>query len=474
MSRICNEPAEITIPEIKDAEVCAMMQAMYSRSNTRIKVRLNELDLEGEEKAKQALSRYYIDYGHASINDCGFTTIFLEGVSNIVAKAIEDTQLFNGQESSTRYLDYSAQSIIDPYNKTESREIVEGWLHLYLKYQPMVIEGLMIRFPQGEGEDTGQYERAIKARSFDIMRGFLPSGVTTQLSWTTSLRHARDRIRFLKYHPCQEVRDVIVAIHAALLEKYPHSFKSTDIDVDVESDEYKFYSNWENHYIDYNHEIVIDQLKEAPMLYKSDCIVADTEEMARLFNIVKQINERPVNCRHIPTMFEDVATFKFLTYIDFGSFRDIQRHRKGWCPIPVVKDYGFGINKWYMSEVNESLSEEDFFEFNYRVESLLSDIEDIGKISDEDYCKFKHQYLFPMGINIITEFSYNFNQCIYVSELRSQPTVHETLRPIAQFIGKIVNETFGLDNICRVNNEPSAFNISRGKQTIFKDGKEIE
>lgn len=105
--------------------------------------------------------------------------------------------MFNGQESSTRYLDYSAQSIIDLYNKTESREIVEGWLHLYLKYQPMVIEGLMIRFPQGEGEDTGQYERAIKARSFDIMRGFLPSGVTTQLSWTTSLRHARDRIRFL-------------------------------------------------------------------------------------------------------------------------------------------------------------------------------------------------------------------------------------------------------------------------------------
>lgn len=55
MSRICNEPAEITIPEIKDAEVCAMMQAMYSRSNTRIKVRLNELDLEGEEKRNRLL-----------------------------------------------------------------------------------------------------------------------------------------------------------------------------------------------------------------------------------------------------------------------------------------------------------------------------------------------------------------------------------------------------------------------------------
>ena len=467
MSRICNEPAEITIPEIKDAEVCAMMQAMYSRSNTRIKVRLDELDVDGEEKAKQALSRYYIDYGHASINDCGFTTIFVEGISNIVAKAIEDTQLFNGQESSTRYLDYSAQSIIDPYNQTESREIIEGWLQIYLKYQPMVVEGLMIRFPQGEGEDSGQYERAIKARSFDIMRGFLPSGVTTQLSWTTSLRHARDRIRFLKYHPCPEVVDVITAIHSALLEKYPNSFKASDIDVDFESDEYKFYSNWEYHYLDYSHPTIRTKLEENAIAHY---VVGDENTNPV---IVKEIADRPDVCRYIPTMFDDCATFKFLTYIDFGSYRDIQRHRRGWCPIPVVKDYGFGINHWYMDEVKESLSEDDFETFRCRTNGLLDDIKELENLSGENFNKFKHQYLYPMGINIVTEFSYNFSQCIYVSELRSQPTVHETLRPIAQYIGRVVNEHFGYETICRINNEPSAFNIARGKQTIFKDGKEI-
>lgn len=468
MSRICNEAPEITIPEIKDAEVCAMMQAMYSRSNTRIKVRLNELDVDGEEKAKQSLSSYYLGYGHASINDCGFTTIFVEGVSNIVAKAIEDTQLFNGQESSTRYLDYSNQSIIDPYNKPESKEIIEGWLQLYLKYQPMVVEGLMIRYPQGEGEDTGVYERAIKARSFDIMRGFLPSGVTTQLSWTTSLRHARDRIRFLKYHPCEEVRDVIKAIHSALLEKYPNSFKATDIDIDTGSEEYKFYSFWQNHYIDFGHDSIKEILTENQFLWRQEGVDSVDPYM------IKMVAERSENCKHIPTAYDDLGTFKFLTYLDFGSFRDLQRHRRGWCPIPVVKDYGFGINKWYIDEVMECLSEDDFINFKHEIEDLLNDIKELEYFSGFSYNKFSHQYLFPMGINLIVNFSYSFSQCIYVSELRSQPTVHETLRPLAQFIGNSINEFFGYETICRINKEPSAFNISRGKQTIFKDGKEIE
>jgi thymidylate synthase ThyX len=467
MTRICNEPAEITIPEIKDSEVSAMTQAMYSRSNTRIKVRLEELDKEGEEKAKASLSSYYLGYGHSSINDCGFTTIYIEGVSNIAAKAIEDTQLFNGQESSTRYLDYSKQSIIDPYDKPESREIIEGWLSLYIDFQPLVVEGLKRRFPKGEDEDQNVYDRAIKARSFDIMRGYLPSGVTTQLSWTTSLRHARDRIRFLKYHPCQEVRDIIKSIHSALLEKYPNSFKATDIDVDEKSEEYSFYSSPDNHYFIVNDESIIDMLSENNVL----CFPQISE-----FNMhmSKRLAERPANCNYIPTMFDDIGRISFLTYLDFGSYRDLQRHRNGFCPIPLVKEHGFGINKWYVDETLLSLTENEKTLFSERIGALHNEVDELIYYSGFSYDQFKHQYLYPLSTNIITEFTYTVRQCIYVSELRSKPTVHETLRPLAQAIGNITNKILGYDTVCRINNDASAFDISRGKQTIFKDGKEIE
>lgn len=462
--RIVNQPAEITIPEINDAEVSAMTQAMYSRSNTRIKVRLDELDVDGEEKAKQALSSYYLGYGHASINDCGFTTIYIEGVSNVLAKAIEDTPLFNGQESSTRYLDYSAQSIIDPFNSTESTNIINGWLQLYLKYQPMVVEGLMIRYPQGEGEDTGVYERAIRARSFDIMRGFLPVGVTTQLSWTTSLRHARDRIRFLKHHPCKEVRDVIKAIHEALIAKYPHSFKQTDIEVDESSDEYLYYSNPRFHYLNHDENYFKELFEKAP--YAMSATEGNVDP-----DLFKPMANRPEKAI-IPTMAGDIATFRFISLLDFGSYRDLQRHRRGWCPIPLVRDYGYGIHEWYMNEVMESLSEPDFNEFCEEVNDLQERIKFFK--DGADYNLHEAQYLYPMGINVITEFAFSLPQCAYFSELRSQPTVHETLRPLARYVGESVNRFYHGENICRVNTEPSAFNIARGKQTIFKDGEEIK
>lgn len=464
MQRVCNEPAEITIPNIVDAEVSAMMQAMYSRSNTRIKVRLDELDVDGEEKAKQALSSYYLGYGHASINDCGFTTIYIEGVSNVLAKAIEDTQLFNGQESSTRYLNYSAQSIIDPFNSDESKAIINGWLSLYLATQPKVVEGLMIRYPIGEGEDEGQYERAIKARSFDIMRGFLPVGVTTQLSWTTSLRHARDRIRFLKYHPCKEVREVIKAIHAALLEKYPHSFKATDIDVEP-NEENAYYSNPALHYINHDETLFAELFDQVDF----GCQIKENPGLPTLMNLIAN---RPAGCI-VPAIANDMANFNFITLLDFGSYRDLQRHRRSHCPIPLVRDYNHGINRWYLNEVEESLSKDDFEAFVDEVNSLQEKIR-FFKEDDDNNNIYEMQYLYPMGINIIVEFSCSLPQAIYVSELRSQPTVHETLRPFAQYIGRTVNKFYHDAPMCRFNEEPSAFNIARGKQTIFKDGKEIE
>lgn len=459
-----NEPAEITIPDIKDAEVSAMTQAMYSRSNTRIKVRLDELDVDGEEKAKQALSSYYLGYGHASINDCGFTTIYIEGVSNVLAKAIEDTQLFNGQESSTRYLDYSRQSIIDPFDSEESKGIINGWLSLYNATQPKVVEGLMIRYPIGEGEDEGQYERAIKARSFDIMRGFLPVGVTTQLSWTTSLRHARDRIRILKYHPCLEVRHVIKAIHTALLEKYPHSFKATDIDV-YPDEENAYLSNPALHYLNYDGELFKDLFSNNQF----GCAITEFPSEPTILNLVANRPDKAI----IPQIASDIALFRFIALLDFGSYRDLQRHRRGHCPIPVVKDYGYGIHEWYLNEVKESMSIDDYEAFEDEVNSLQERIRFFSE-SEENNNIYELQYLYPMGINVITEFSYNLAQVAYVSELRSQPTVHETLRPLAQYIGTTVNNFFHGANICRINTEGSAFNIARGKQTIFKDGKEIE
>src|SRR5680860_519895 len=79
----------------------AMMQALYSRSGESVEEHVKKVKESGSGKF---MEKFYVGYGHASIADCGSTTIFLEGVSMLAAKAVEDWPLFSGQETSSRYI----------------------------------------------------------------------------------------------------------------------------------------------------------------------------------------------------------------------------------------------------------------------------------------------------------------------------------------------------------------------------------
>jgi len=182
-----------------------MMQALYSRSQASVVEHVKKVKESGSGKF---MERFYVGYGHASIADCGSTTIFIEGVSMLAAKAIEDWPLFSGQESSSRYIDFSKQKIVDPIGTKYSKKILDKWLSIYLASQPIVREHLKNKYPKKDGDDEAVYEKAINARSFDITRCFLPAGVTTQLSWHTNLRQAHDKLAFLRHHPLLEVRNL--------------------------------------------------------------------------------------------------------------------------------------------------------------------------------------------------------------------------------------------------------------------------
>ncbi|KKQ47386.1 MAG: Alternative thymidylate synthase-like protein [Candidatus Moranbacteria bacterium GW2011_GWD2_37_9] len=89
-----------------DGQAEAMLQALHSRSTGGIKKHLQVLEEKG---ADNFMERFYVGYGHKSIGDCGSATVFVEGVSMLAAKAIQDWRLYSGQEASTRYVDFSNQ-----------------------------------------------------------------------------------------------------------------------------------------------------------------------------------------------------------------------------------------------------------------------------------------------------------------------------------------------------------------------------
>lgn len=463
--REVNKTPKTLVIDNQNPEDNAMLQALYSRSNASVTDHLDKVQATGSGKFMES---FYVGYGHRSIGDCGSTTIFIEGVSNVLAKAIQDNSLYSGQESSTRYLDYSQQAIVDPYNMDMTTRLIEGWLEIYLKYQPMVEAGLRIMFPKQENEKETVWAKAIKARSFDIMRGFLPVGVTTQLSWHTNLRQARDKLQQIAFHPVEEVREVARAIHAQLSAEYPNSFKDSDMIADgnevnkwLSSPELQefHYSMLGGHFLNYKANELRFECNTEYSLEGDDC-----EEF------INVLRTRPPHAP-VPKAFDFGDNFLCAFVIDFGSFRDIQRHRNGLCPIPIVNDCGYGINHWYINSAVEALTagagDEVATDFKNEVTLQLENVNELRELDAfaQHYDIHKHQYLYPLGLDLDCAVQYSFSQMIYVSELRSTQYVHPTLRPIAQAMGEVI-ERVAPGIALHVDYDPDKWSIARGNQDI--------
>ena len=124
---------------IINLEAEAMLQALHSRSTGGL---MKHLEILAEKGPENFMQNFYVGYGHKSIGDCGTTTIFIEGVSMLAAKAIQDNPLYSGQEASTRYIDFSEQPFIDPTQTKKGKGVQEEQRQFYLRAQEPTREHL--------------------------------------------------------------------------------------------------------------------------------------------------------------------------------------------------------------------------------------------------------------------------------------------------------------------------------------------
>ncbi len=402
--------ANIFIYDEFSPEDTAMMQALYSRSAKSVVEHADKVKASGSGKF---MATFYVGYGHASIADCGSTTIFIENISILGDKAIQDWQLYSGQETSTRYIDMSQQTIIDPLNTPESKKIIDNWMNFYIKNQETIQQFLMTKYPRQANEEENMYNKAIKARGFDIMRGFLPAGVTTQLSWHTNLRQAWDHLALLRHHPLDEVKQVAENILDKLKEKYAHSFSHI-----LYEDQEKYRAIMTEKYTYFNPP-------NSP-----DFQISSTIKSEELNKYQDAIDSRPLKTG-LPIIMGDLGTFTFEFLLDFGSFRDLQRHRSGICRMPLLTT-DLGFNAWYLEQLPEELRKE--------AEKLINEQKiAINNLKTTPEIK---QYYVALGFNVACHFTFPLSAAVYVIELRSNRTVHPTLRTIAHKLHRAVLELF--------------------------------
>lgn len=450
----------IRIVDDLSPENVAMLQALLSRSNEDVDVHLERIKRTG---STNFMEKFYVGYNHKSIADCGTTTIFLRGVSILAAKAIQDWALYCGQETSTRYIDMTAQEIIDPLGTAESKAILDGWMQLYKDHQGQIADSIRRQHPRREGEDEKAYDGAVKARTFDISRCFLPAGVTTQLSWHTNLRQAGDHLIGLIHHPLEEVRRIGHQLREALGAKYTSSMQVSLPAVSgiVASKGAAAREAWEQklaQLFTYTEPVFGSEDRSNPNLPE---VVFWTDVHSILFNdkylepYRELFETRPRGCV-LPHWMSDFGQAHFDFLLDYGSFRDVQRHRNGVCRMPLLTTK-HGFEPWYLGQIatctNALRMLESITLLQKRVEALICSPE-------------VKQYYTALGFRVTTSLSYALPAAVYVMELRSSRTVHASLRRKVHKMIDAFTEKHPIV-LLHADRDPDDWDIRRGTQTII-------
>ena len=445
-------------------EDMAMVQALYSRSAKSVEEHFKIVESKG---SGNFMEEYLCNYGHKSIGDCGSTTIFIENVSMLAAKAFQDNQMYSGQETSTRYIDMSKQSISDPLNTFQSRAVLSKWMEFYHTSIPILTEYLKTKYPRKEDENENIYKKAIKARAFDILRGFIPAGLNTNLSWHTNLRQAHDKLSTLKYHPDMTIRNIAISTLKSLKEKYPHSFKYKEYE-EVEkynqkiAEKYTYFKESSTRYelADTGELSDSDELPDTDKRHDaSELAVSDNINTFLLCEFRDDLKSR-VRGTELPRFLDDVGYITTVFKMDFGSFRDIQRHRASVNRMPLLT-LNHGFEEWYLQQLPQDLQE--------KARSLIKDQEIEIKALGCD--EITMQYYIPMGYKVACHFTYRLPALVYLVELRSQNTVHTTLRKVIHSMARWLEKNYPFIKLY-VDYSQDEWDIRRGEQDIVKKNGE--
>lgn len=426
----------VTFDHLKP-EANAMALAMYSRDPRSINRHIEHIDQVGPEKF---MSSYYVGYGHKSIGNCGTINICIENCSMLAAKAIQNNRLYNGQEASTRYLDMSKQGFINPLGAT-GEHILHRWMELYNRALEVSIRHLKEQFPILPDDSPTVYEKAIKAKAFDIARGFLPAGTKTYVGWHSTLSTAYDHLSKLKYHPLTEVREDALKSLAELKRTYLNSFN------------FKEYPETEE-YLNLCGEHTYVSPQEMPIIDKFYVDHSQYQIKFPTTNIQSILQDRPAKTE-LPEWLNHWGTFDVYYQIDFGSFRDIQRHRSCTQLMPLLTTE-LNFHPWYL----ENLPTE--FVSSIKPEIIALE-QEINKIQDS----YVRQYYIAMGYKVACKMTLGLPSYVYIAELRSSQNVHPTLRKVAQNMGRFIEETFHIFKPkLYVDYTPDQWSTKRGKQDI--------
>lgn len=431
------------------------------------------------QRAEAFYERVLIGYGDDSVAELGGAHLACEGVSNIAAKALEDSRIgISPLEKSTRYVVFNRKvggryryvrepQIMASPHAARYTAAMDGLFETYTALLEPTIAWVQAQTPRTHDTSERAYASATRAKACDLLRGLLPMATLTNVGLFGNGRAFEYLLTRLYAAPHAELNDLAAAMQRALddlipsfvkraksergrqLQDYLRSTREHVAEIvqhakgkmqhdEAESgeaatpagDHFAFSTLHSNGVtlVDYDRDA--EAKVAAAILYPHlDAPLMEAQVLAeqmgadeRLALIRAYVGERAVRFHRPGRAFEEpYYTFDLLA--DIGAYRDLQRHR-----VLTQERQRFGVLHGYV--IPPELADAGL-DAPYRA-ALETAAEAHAAVAAE--LPEEAQYLVPLAFRVRWRARLNLREVYHLAELRSAPQGHPGYRRIAQEI----------------------------------------
>lgn len=383
-------------------------------------------------KAAAFADKWIVGYGHSSVSEHSVLHLAIENVSMIVSKMIEDARLASYTEKSTRYVAFDENSVVVPTSFEVSghavyyRTAVAHLMQAYTGWLDEFVARIKEQAPKKPKQTDKGYETSCRATAFDSLRYLLPSGTTTNIGLTINARSLAHLIRKLRSSGLAEAVSVADQLQTEGSKIVPTLLKHTEaVPYLAELAAWREQSLWggEGAFRDF------PRANTARIVWPCIDHVDNVEDAlmhgfpyppTSLDSFLEKLLGGRGKHDAAPRELERISVTFALT-MDFGAYRDIQRHRMATQVVgPVSLKYGYSVPRGI-----------EEFGFLDRYEALMEEVAAIYKVLHA-VSPTEAQYVLPMAHRVPVYFTANLRELFHLIELRTGRQGHYSYREIAQ------------------------------------------
>jgi thymidylate synthase ThyX len=428
-------------------------------------------------QAEAFYERVLVGYGDDSVAELGGAHVACEGVSNIAAKALEDSRIgISPLEKSTRYVVFNRKldgryrylrepQIVQSRHAARYEAALDSLFDTYSALLDPTIAAVRAFTPRDEATSERAYHSATRAKACDLLRGLLPMATLTNVGLFGNGRAFEYLLSKLYAAPLDELGELAGSMQLALDTLIPSFVKRAKSERGRAQQEYlqSVHQNvaalLDERRKTEDERFAADELSSSvlrpssPSEYESQVQLVEYDPHAeaktvaailyphadlpleqlraladqlsaeeRLAIIRAYVGERGSRF-HKPGRAFETPYYTFDLLADLGAYRDLQRHR-----ILTQERQRYTVRHGYVTP--PELTE---YKLAAPYAAALERAAEAAETIAIDLPE-QAQYVVPLAFRVRWRITINLRAAYHLAELRSAPQGHPSYRRIAQAI----------------------------------------